>query len=338
MPDDLMSVPSTLARVFWLPLPPMKPAARWNAARLALRGRVAANANTMFAIGKSAHANGQWCVVVWDADALSKETKIPAAQNGSFFAKVAQIPWSPNTVSWRRDPEDPLCITAQGTSVSLDVSDARALPDTVVQACAAAGVTALNVYGEVSLSEKNEWSAQLGVPVQAHAATALASGAAPFVPAFSDGQALAFPESARRATFAQATTGFAPWIACVAGLVYAAFGAEHGLRAKQSLDATRETQRTAMASLQQTDTTWSTWIRKNHPAHARDSASSLLEMALPALAPTASKIKTLGYEARALNIEWSALTPAEQEAFSQTLAARGLGVVSAGTKARVVWP
>jgi hypothetical protein len=335
-----VSVPSTIARVFWLALPPLKPTARLNAARLALRGRVAANANTMLAIGKVAHANGRWCAVVWDADALAtfEKNKIPAAQNGSFFAHIAKIPWSPNSVSWWRDLDDPCCITAQGSSVSLEPSDTAALPDTVVQACGAAGVASFNIYGEVSGEEKSAWAAQLGVSVHAHSVKDLANASAAHLPSFSDGQPLAIAERTHAAALAPATTGLAPWVACVAGLCYAIFGAHHWWSAKQTLNATRDTERSAMASLQQNETTWAAWMKKNHPAHARESASTLLEMSLPALAPAAAKIKALSYEARALNIEWSALSSAEREAFSQSLAARGLGVVSAGNKARVVWP
>jgi hypothetical protein len=337
---DVSGLPSTIARVFWLGLPPLKPAARLNAARLALRGRVATNANTMIALGNAAHPNGQWCAVVWDADALAntEKGKKPAAQNSSFFAQIAKIPWSPHSVSWWRDRDDPCCITAQGSSVSLEPSDTAALPDTVVQACGAAGVTSLNIYGEVSDLEKSQWAAQLGVPVYAHSANNLASANAAFLPTLSNGQRLVVAEHARTAAVAPATTGLAPWVACVAGLCYAAFGAHHWWSAKQALNATRDTERNAMASVQQSETTWAAWIKKNHPAHARESASSLLEMSVPALAPTAAKIKTLGYEARAINIEWSALSEAERDAFTQTLAARGLGVVSAGNKARVVWP
>jgi hypothetical protein len=325
-----MSMPSTSARVFWLTLPPMKPAARLNAARLALRGRVAANAGTMIALGKSANAAGQWCATVWDASAI--------APGQLAAANAALTPWSPNTVSWARSNTDPHCITAQGSSVSLDAAANEGLPDTLVQACGAAGVNALNVYGPASEAERGQWAAQLGVAVHIHPAIKSTVPAAQFLPNFNDGKPLAIAEPIGRGAFAKATTGLAPWVACAAGLAFASFGAWHWLQANNALNATRAAQSDAMRALQKDESNWAAWLRKTHPGHARDSASSLLELALPALAPTAVKIKTISYEARALNIEWSALTPAEREALTQTLAARGLGVISAGNKARVVWP
>ncbi len=325
------AIPSTAARVFWLALPPMKPAARLNAAQLVLRGRVSVSPTTMLALGASAHANGQWLALVWDAATHSL--------NENAIANAALTPWSPNSVSWRRDAHDPHCITSQGTSVSLEqVAGESALPDALVQACGAVGVTRLEIFGDATPDERTQWAAQLGVAVNTNLAIDNVPREDAAMPRFAAGKILLSGATPRTAAFTALTTGLSPWVAAIAGLAYASFGALHWWTAQRALEMSRAQQTATMASLQQTDTTWNAWLKTNHPAQSRGSASSLLELTLPALSATVGTVKTIGYEARALNIEWSTLTAAEREAFAQTLAVRGLGVVSAGNKARVMWP
>jgi hypothetical protein len=322
-------VPSTVVRVFWLALPPLKPAARLNAARLALRARVAASPTTQIALGKGAHpGHGCWCAVVWDASALSLTPQ--------QVANAALTPWQPDTVSWRRDNDDQHCISAQGSSVSLEPGNAD-LPEAIVQACGAGNVKSLEVFGNASEQERGLWAAQLGVAVNVQKAIDLNAIPA-YIPTLTEGQQLTAPALHDRALQTALRTGRAPWVAALAGLCFAAFGGWQWWEAKRTLEATHAAQAATMASLNQTESTWSAWVKKNHAGHGRESASSLLEITLPALSATAGNVKSLRYEARALNIEWSTLSPAERETFAQTLSARGLGVVSAGNKARVMWP
>jgi hypothetical protein len=318
-------------RIFWLALPPLKPSARLDAARLALRSRLANPNVAQFALSNAAAPNGHWCAAVTD----SAMQGVPVA---------ALTPWVPHTVSWRYGV-DPHCITSRGDSVALDPVAEFDIPDPVVMSVAQAQGCELHIIVDDAATAAQlapssaVWAAQLGVPVQIGlAATTAAKAAATAVsdPWLPDMQHLHPLHLATAAP--KPRSHWAAGVAAAAGLAHVAFSAAQFLSARQHLHID-QTRIDALALQTQTPATqWRARIAQSHPNAARDSAEALLSLSASALMPISGQLKSLSVQSRALSLEWNTLSEAQREAFVANIESRGASVVSAGNKARVFWP
>jgi hypothetical protein len=311
------------ARIFWLTLPPLDAPSRIAAARLALRDRVANPASAVLALGNAPGPHGKWCAVVGSIGASSTP-------------RAARTPWTEGVVTWWRSATEPHLITARGESIALDPSMGDALPELLVGAAGAAGVKSVAIIndGGTPPSEPvlRQWRAELGLPIALNAAASLAPNAA-WTPNFAQAVPLVLP-----ATRALSYAYRAGWVAAGAALIHLAFAGMQWWRAEQALRKANVDQRAVATALTTTPDAWRAALRARAPTAVRDSASSALAIVTPALAPTAQKMISLTYESNTLSVEWRGLTEPERLAFVAAIEARGASVISAGQRARLVWP
>ncbi len=311
------------ARIFWLTLPPLDAQSRIAAARLALRDRVANPASTVLALGNAPGPQGKWCAVV-------------SSNAAAATPRAASTPWTEGVVTWLRSNTEPHLMTARGESVALEASAGDTLPELLVSAAGAAGVKSITIINESgpppSEQTLRQWRAELGLPITLSSA-ALATSNAAWMPSL--GQAVPLVVATPRAL---AYTYRAGWVAAVAALAHLGFASAQWWRAEQALRAAAAEQRAIAATLDTTPEAWRAALRARTPVAARDSASSALAVLTPALAPTAQKLASLTYESNTLSVEWRGLTEPERLAFVAAIEARGASVISAGQRARLVWP
>ncbi len=316
------------SRVFWLALPPLKLAARHAAARVALRSRIANPHASTFAVSTSPRADGMWCALVVPKAGATTLAELPEA---------ARVPWQAETVTWAAHAAPPFAISARGESVAFDLDAGDdGLPSAVLQ-LVAQGARGLTVIGAPDTFDAAAAQAQLGVPISLVSVTEAQSQqhAAPSL-AFSPLQN--FDDAARSAGSSVGT--LAASVAALAGVVHFGFAAWQFAVQRAALKQTESAIATLADTGGKSAANWRTAVRTSAPWAARDSASSLLEASVPAVAATAERVKSVQYENGALLVEWSALNDAERAAFAERIAASdviaGVGVVASGTRARVV--
>ncbi len=323
--DAVIDLSAAQCRIFWLALPPLKPAARMEAARLALRARVANPTAVRLLMPATVAPNGRWCIGVVDDG-------VAAATAPQSRPAAARTPWQPGDVAWNRSAADPHCITAAGESIAL--THRNALPDEVLQACAHPAAQRLVVYGETTAEDAALWRAQTGITVAIAPPARTGAESMAWMPTMANARPLSAPPGSIRSS----GVAVAAKLALAAGLIHLSASAVVAWNARRDAQAVVATQVALANEYKSTTTDWREMVKQRAPAQARDSAAGLLQIALPALATTADRVKSVQFQANALSIEWTSLSEGERAAFDDAIRIAGASAVIANTKARVIWP